>query len=54
MASFWDVQNQNKMYSYLLVAAMFPIIIGLALFAGWFFEGGDFLLPIALVFSVIY
>jgi len=54
MASFWDVQNQNKWQSYLLVALMMPIIIGLAWFASWFFEGGELILPFAILFSIVY
>lgn len=54
MASFWDIQNQNKYLSYLLVAAMIPIIAGLGYFASWFFEGGEFLIVFAMVFSIIY
>ena len=54
MASFWEAQNQNKYLSYALVGAMIPIIIVLAWFASQFFEGGEFLLPFAFVFSIIY
>jgi heat shock protein HtpX len=54
MASFWDVQNQNKMLSYALVLGIIPIIIALAWFASWFFEGGEWILLLAVIFSIIY
>lgn len=54
MASFWDVQSQNKMLSYALVLGIIPIIIALAWFASWFFEGGEFILLLAVIFSIIY
>jgi len=54
MSSFWDAQSRNKYFSYALVVTMIPIIIVLAWFASWFFEGGEALLPFAIVFSIFY
>ncbi|MFH1306098.1 MAG: M48 family metallopeptidase [Candidatus Micrarchaeota archaeon] len=54
MASFWDVQMENKLFSYGLVALMIPIIIVLVWFASWFFEGGEWLFPLAIIFSIVY
>ncbi len=54
MASFWDVQNQNRTYSYLLVGGIFVLVAGLAWFAGYLFNGGDLIVPFALGLSLVY
>ena len=54
MASFWDIQIKNKLYSYALVGAMIPIIIVLIWFAGYIFDGGEWIFPFAVAISVIY
>ncbi len=54
MASFWDVQSQNRLYSYLLVGGMFVIVAVLAWFAGYLFDGGDLILPVAIIFALLY
>ncbi|MDE1797776.1 MAG: M48 family metallopeptidase [Candidatus Micrarchaeota archaeon] len=52
--SFWDVQSRNKLYSYLLVGGMFVLVALLAWFAGYLVNGGDLILPFALLFSMLY
>jgi heat shock protein HtpX len=54
MASFWDVQQANKTKSWLLMLLIFPIVAGLVWFAGYFFTGGEWVLPIAIAFSLFY
>lgn len=54
MASFWDIQKKNKMYSYALIAVLIPIIIILVMFADMMFEAGGFLFPIAIIFALLY
>ena len=54
MASFWDVQRANKTKSWLLMLLIFPIVAGLVWFAGYFFTGGEWVLPIAIAFSLFY
>ncbi|MFA5107974.1 MAG: M48 family metallopeptidase [Candidatus Micrarchaeia archaeon] len=54
MASFWDVQRKNKIYSYALVGAMIPIIIVLVWFVGEFFAFGSWLVPFAILLSIVY
>ncbi|PIT84061.1 zinc metalloprotease HtpX [Candidatus Micrarchaeota archaeon CG10_big_fil_rev_8_21_14_0_10_45_29] len=54
MASFWDIQRKNKLYSYALVGAMIPIVIVLVWFAGYIFDGGSWIFPFAIALSLIY
>jgi len=54
MASFWDVQRKNKLYSYALVLAILAIIIVMGYFASELFYGGSWILPVAVVLSIIY
>ncbi|VVC02360.1 Protease HtpX [uncultured archaeon] len=53
-SSFWDVQRANKTKSWLLIALIIPLVSGLVYFAGYFFAGGEWILPIAIIFSLIY
>lgn len=54
MASFWDVQNDNRLRSYLLVGVVLAVIFVLVWTAGQLFEGGEWIAPFALVFSLLY
>ena len=54
MASFWDVQRKNKLYSYGLVLAFIPLIAGLGLVASNLFYGGEWIFPVAIVFALAY
>jgi len=54
MASFWDVQRANKTKSWLLIALVIPIVAGLVWFAGYVFDGGGWILPFAIIISILY
>ena len=54
MASFWDVQRANKMKSWALILAVTAVVFVLVCFASWMFNGGEWLLPFALVLALIY
>lgn len=54
MASFWDIQQANKMKSWLLMLLIIPIVAALVWVAGYLFSGGQWILPIAIIFSIIY
>ena len=54
MTSFWDVQRANKIKSWLLIALVIPLVAGLVWFAGYFFTGGEWVLPFAILISILY
>lgn len=54
MASFWDVQNRNKLYSYALMFGVFAIVLALSWFISYAFDYGFALLPFAVLLSLIY
>ncbi|VVB56933.1 Protease HtpX [uncultured archaeon] len=53
-SSFWDVQRANKIKSWALILAVSLIVFALVSFAGWLTDGGEWILPVALVFALIY
>ncbi|MFH1094831.1 MAG: M48 family metallopeptidase [Candidatus Micrarchaeota archaeon] len=54
MASFWDVQRKNTLYSYGLVLLFIPLIAGLGLVASNLFYGGAWIFPVAILFAIFY
>ncbi len=54
MASFWDVQRANKTKSWLLILLVIPLVAALVWFAGYIFDGGAWILPVAIIFSLFY
>lgn len=48
------MQRKNKLMSYALVGLIIPIIIALVWFAGYLFDGGSWIFPIAIALSLIY
>jgi len=54
MASFWDVQQKNKIYSYALIIVMLVIVALMISFISYAFRYGSFMVPVAIFISLIY
>lgn len=54
MASFWDVQSKNKMYSYALMVGVFVLLAAMVASISYLFDYGEIMVPIALGLSLLY